>query len=355
MSIKQSIWSLEKKEKISNADLKNEAELEDLIYDNIDIIDDNLMVIGRQVRLHNLPLDILCIDPNLCPVIIELKKDRTPREVVAQALDYASSVSEHDIKWIAELYESIHEEPFQKAFEKRFDTKLAPDYQTVFEELPRMIVVAAKMDPQTERIVNYLNNEYNVNINVLFFNIFEHGDDRLLSRAWMIDEEERQNKRDARNKSWNGEYYGVFKESHSRTWADAIKFGFFSAGGGDFYSRPLLKLTVGDRIWVLLQGKGYCGLAEVLEEATPADQCKMIFEGKETDFLQLPGLQGDYYRDQPEKMEYIVKVRWIVKKQIGEGQWGPDYFSNQNIICAPTCQKWIGTVNNLKKRWDIND
>ena len=39
-------------------------------------------------------IDLLAIAPDASLVLIDLKRDRTPREVVAQALDYASWVEQ---------------------------------------------------------------------------------------------------------------------------------------------------------------------------------------------------------------------------------------------------------------------
>lgn len=39
-------------------------------------------------------LDLLAVDEEANLVIVELKRDRTPRDVVAQTLDYASCIHE---------------------------------------------------------------------------------------------------------------------------------------------------------------------------------------------------------------------------------------------------------------------
>ena len=52
-------------------------------------------MIGREVETDfGGSIDILCIDAEGDLVIVELKRDRTPREVTAQALDYASWVTD---------------------------------------------------------------------------------------------------------------------------------------------------------------------------------------------------------------------------------------------------------------------
>lgn len=50
------------------------------------------MLIGEQVQTKSGHLDFLAIDNNGNTIIIELKRDRLPREVIAQAMDYASDV-----------------------------------------------------------------------------------------------------------------------------------------------------------------------------------------------------------------------------------------------------------------------
>src|SRR5437762_2911787 len=51
------------------------------------------MIIGRQVPTPwGKFIDLLCIDGEGKIVVLELKRDKTPREVVAQALDYGSYV-----------------------------------------------------------------------------------------------------------------------------------------------------------------------------------------------------------------------------------------------------------------------
>ena len=88
MAVSQIAWSLNDKQPLTAGALKCEAELEDLIYNNIEIIDKNLLVINHQIQLPSGKiLDILCMDPNGDLTIIELKKDMTPRDVVAQTLD----------------------------------------------------------------------------------------------------------------------------------------------------------------------------------------------------------------------------------------------------------------------------
>ena len=93
MSIMQSVWSLDDKQPLQLDNLLNEKELEDLLCEHIEILNNDWLVIGRQVRTSaNKLIDILCMDRDGDIVIVELKKGMTPREVTAQAIDYASCV-----------------------------------------------------------------------------------------------------------------------------------------------------------------------------------------------------------------------------------------------------------------------
>ena len=70
----------------------SEQKLEEMIVRDPRILSSEWMLIGRQeITSHGGRIDLLAIAPDGSLVLIELKRDRTPREIVAQALDYASS------------------------------------------------------------------------------------------------------------------------------------------------------------------------------------------------------------------------------------------------------------------------
>src|SRR4030042_6818951 len=73
--------------------LISETRLEDWIAKDSSLLGLELLLIGRQVTTpHGGRIDLLCIDRQGDVSIIELKRDRTPRDVIAQILDYASWV-----------------------------------------------------------------------------------------------------------------------------------------------------------------------------------------------------------------------------------------------------------------------
>ena len=90
-------------EEISQSKLNFEERIENWLENDISIISPELLVIGRQVETSfGGIIDILCLDNNGDVVIIELKRDKTPRDIITQVLDYGS--------WVQDLsYEKISE------------------------------------------------------------------------------------------------------------------------------------------------------------------------------------------------------------------------------------------------------
>lgn len=90
MPIEVGIWRLSNKkpEKLNMSVIDNEKLLEDAIVGDLSILSSQLMLIGRQVSTaFGKFIDILAMDISGNLSIIELKKNRTPREVVAQLID----------------------------------------------------------------------------------------------------------------------------------------------------------------------------------------------------------------------------------------------------------------------------
>ncbi len=94
MPIHHAIWRVgEQPAPLVYSRLASEQQLEDMIVRDPRILSSEWMLIGRQeVTSHGGRVDLLAIAPDASLVLIELKRDRTPREIIAQALDYASWV-----------------------------------------------------------------------------------------------------------------------------------------------------------------------------------------------------------------------------------------------------------------------
>jgi hypothetical protein len=360
MPIQHAIWKVgDKPAPVPISRLASEQLLEDMIVREPLILSSEWMIIGRQeITKSGGRIDLLAIAPDASLVLIELKRDRTPRDIAAQALDYASWVEGLPADKIMQIFDRFSGgRSLDEAFLERFGIELDED---ALNESHQIVIVAAELDPATERIISYLNAR-DVAINVLFFQVFQDGEDQLLSRAWLIDPGETQanvskaSNRRGSKEPWNGEYYASY--GSDSTWSDARKYGFISAGGGSWYSRTLNLLSPGDRVWVKIPKVGYVGVGRVVEGMTRADEFMIDTpEGPRPalDVLEQAHLLAPNASD-PEKAEYFVRVKWLDTVPESEAFDEVGLFGNQNSVCQPTSPKWRHTVERLKTRfksWD---
>lgn len=355
MALSQSVWSLDSKKPLDTASLNSEKELEDLLCEHIELLNNGWLVIGRQIKTDaGKYIDILCMDHSGKIVVVELKKDLTPREVTAQVIDYAASVSKLTTEDFAQFYLNFSKDAknLNTAYYEKFGKEL--DETTVNNDNVKMVVVAAKMDDGTERIIHFLRDTYQVDINILFFHIYQSEGKRFLSRVWLEEDiEETQSGDEIKKGTWNGEYYVSFGED-SRNWEDAKKIGFISAGGGSWYSKTLFQLAPGDRIWVNIPHNGYVGVGIVTGEAVMAKDASFTQNGIMVAMNEL-ALKGSYFekQDDPEKAEYVVPVHWIKTVDRNKAVKELGFFGNQNSVCRPSSEKWVFTLERLKKLWSI--
>lgn len=352
MSIRHAIWKVAAKpEPLQESSLAKEQMLEEMIVADPRILSDEWMLIGRQEDTgYGGRIDILAIAPDGSLILIELKRERTPREVVAQALDYASWVEKLKAEDIAAIYGRFApKHNLAEDFRKRFGQNLEEDS---LNQSHQIVIVASSIDDSTERIISYLN-ERDVPVNVLCFQIFSIGSEQLLSRAWLIDPVHTQvsaaTSADGEHEPWNGEFYSSFGVSEARSWDDAKEYGFISGGGGTWYSKTLQLLSPGDRIWVNVPGYGYVGVGRVTGKAQPAS----LFQINNSPILDV-AKRGDYHKEfikDSERCEYFVPIQWLQTIPLKNAVKEIGLFGNQNTICKPTTPKWRYTVERLKQKF----
>ena len=356
MPINTDVWTVGPMPcKLRQTRLASEQLLEDMIISSPSILSDEWMLIGRQENTGmGGRIDLLAIAPNGDLVLIELKRDRTPREVVAQALDYAvwvEGLRENDIASIYQRFKpgcSLYAD-----FLARFGFALDDDELNKSHQL---IIVATELDASSERIVEYLSKR-DIPINVLCFQVFQAGDQQLLSRSWLLDPVQTQvnavSTSESHNEPWNGEFYCSFGDSTSRSWADAVDFGFISGGGGAWYSKTLQLLSPGDRIWVNVPQQGYVGVGRVLGTSTPAKDFTVMIDGEERPILEV-ATRANYhaeFADDLELCDYFVPVQWLQSVPISQAVREVGMFGNQNTVCRPTTPKWRWTIERLKQHF----
>jgi len=340
MPVEFGIWRIEgaKTTPVTASALANEATLEAILEADPSILGlDVLLVIGRQViTSFGKRIDLLCIDSEGTLYVIEVKKARTPREVVAQALDYGFWIDQVTIDEIGDLYARHHEgESFAEGFRQRFDDdppeELSGEHQ--------LVIVASSLDPSTDRIVQYVRGR-GVPIYVVFFQYFRDGEHEFLARTWDADPlraegAARPHMPKTARAPWNGQdFYVTFGEDEQRTWEDALRYGFVSGGGGKWYSQSLQALFPGARVFVYIPKTGYVAVGKVLETAQRVKAFEVDVDGHRVPILDAPlraPKMGDRADDE-ELSEYLVRVDWQKTLPKEKAIWEKGMFANQNTV-----------------------
>lgn len=141
---------------------------------------------------------------------------------------------------------------------------------------------------------------------------------------------------------WNGrDFYVAFGENEQRRWDEAVKYGFISAGGGEWYSRSLQLLKPGHRVFVYIpKGSGvggYVGVGTVVGEAKMAKDFTVPGSAGSIAYLDATAAPGaSQYRDDPKLAEWVVPVEWIETRSRDDAVKDPDFFANQNSAARLT-------------------
>ena len=356
MAVQHGIWKIgDKPQTLSTVKLESELLLEEQISKDISILSDHWLLIGRQVYTDfGKYIDLIAIDATGSIIIIELKKHRTPRDVVAQAIDYAAWVETLSSEKFVQMYsdfagkQGLPEQTFDQAFTAKFG---AAPVEEEINSSHQMVIVAAELDASTERIINYLNDKASVAVNAVFFSVFQDGENLYLSRSWMIDpvETEEHAVNTGQRGEWNGEFYVSYGTSpDGRSWKDAADYGFILAGGGRWYSQTLFKLKPGDRLWVNIPGTGYVGVATV-------SGYPMVADDFITNDMDIQGQYNTAAENGEDDAEYFVPVNWLHKVPAADAVNEVGLFGNQNSVARPRTPKWAHTVTRLKELWHISN
>jgi hypothetical protein len=360
MPIELGIWRIsDGLERVHFSSLETEAKLESVLYKDISVLDPGLMLIGRQVpTAYGKIIDLLAIDSQGDLTVLELKRNKTPRDVVAQVLDYASWVRDLSYEQVTNIYaERNSGKQFEQAFAERFQA----DPPERVNESHRLVIIASELDSSTERIIGYLSENYGVPINAVFFRYFRTDGNEYLARTWLIDpmEAEAQTSKAPAQKGskepWNGrDYYVSLGEGEHRDWEDCRRYGFVSAGGGRWYTATLEMLKPGARVFACIPQTGYVGVGTVTESAVPISEFRVKLDGTERPILELPlkaANMGEFAGD-PERSEYAVRVEWEKTVPAELAVWEKGMFANQNSACK---LRNGFTLERLAERFGLED
>jgi len=351
VALNMTLWRVadEHLEQLPVSPLDAEQRLEDWIWKDPSILGMELLLIGRQVQTpFGGRIDLLALDADGNCVVLELKRDRTPREVVAQLLDYASWVGGLGYEDLAQVATKNGKGSLDESFAAKFEQPLPETVNSSHS----LVVVASELDDSSERIIAYLADTHNVGINAVFFTTFKADGAELLARAWFKDPEEVEARTSHKKAPWSGLWFVNVGEGRHRNWEDNRRYGFIGAGQGQRYSTPLKRLHGGDRVFAYLKGHGYVGFgvvdveAKMIREFVPASESKPLLQ------LPLVAPLAAENSDKPDLSEWVVGVRWLKAVDRDHARYFKGIFANQNIVCKIRKQE---TVDFLRREFEVND
>ncbi|MDY0267739.1 endonuclease NucS domain-containing protein [Trichloromonas sp.] len=359
MPVEIGLWRLgDSPKKLAISTLDAECVLENALEKDLSILAGGLMLVGRQIATsYGKFIDMLAMTASGDLVVIELKRSRTPREVVAQLLDYASWVETLSYEEIANIFSDKNSgRKLEEAFDDTFGLSLPEQINNSHE----LIVVASELDLSTERIINYLSENYGVPVNAVFFRFYRDDGRDYLARTWLIDPKDAerkvsQSKAKKGGEPWNGrDFYISLGECEYRNWEDCRKYGFISGGQGKWYSQTLKLLFPGSRVFVNIPATGYVGVGVVKEAAVPVSEFTVIHEGNQIPILKMPlqAPQMNKNSEDPVLSEYLVRVDWLKAVPKSEAYWEKGFFALQHTACRLTSSF---TIERLSQHFGLDD
>jgi hypothetical protein len=179
---------IERNTSLAHNGRKEKDDLEKWIKTNPTILGDNILVIGEQVWTKSGPLDFLGIDSNGNLVIVELKRDKLAREVLAQAIDYASDLANWDVEKLNEICLSYSGNTLEDFLSDYFANVDLDDL--VINKAQRLLLVGFSIDEPLSRMIEWLSSKYDLGINAIILKyVSTSSGNELLSRTVIIPEE----------------------------------------------------------------------------------------------------------------------------------------------------------------------
>ena len=163
---------------------ETERLFEDLLVTSPDLLEPGLKLIARQFQTDGGPLDLLGIDGDGRLVLFELKREALTRAAVAQAIDYASCLTNLSLDGFASEIaarsgskgiEKI--EQFQSWYSANFERDVASLLQS-----PRIVLVGIGIDDGARRVARFLAS-FGMEVTAVTFHAYDSNGQMLLARS----------------------------------------------------------------------------------------------------------------------------------------------------------------------------
>jgi len=167
---------------------RKEEDLEKWIKNNPQILGEDILIIGEQVSTKSGLIDFLGIDKSGNLVIVELKRHKLPRDVLAQAIDYASDVSSWDVDKLSEICTKYTNQSLEDYLSEKFEDIDLEDL--TINKTQRILLVGFSAEESLQRMIEWLSNNYGVSINAIILKYVKtRNGEELIARTVIIPEE----------------------------------------------------------------------------------------------------------------------------------------------------------------------
>jgi len=188
-------------------------DLEKWIRNNPGLLGEEIVLIGEQVMTKRGPLDFLGIDRSGNLVIIELKRDRLHREVLAQAIDYASDLASWDLERLNAECEKHTGKRIEECLSENLDLDDEALEEISINNFQKILLVGTSVDESLERMIEWLSDNYDMGINVLIFKYTQtKSGDEIIAKTTIIPEEIEQEKSQRRQRKIYAERHILRRE-----------------------------------------------------------------------------------------------------------------------------------------------
>ena len=172
-----------------------EETLHDWLESNPESIleDKDLLIIGREVPTSlGAYIDLLGVDRAGDVVVVELKRAKTPRDTVAQALEYAAFAERLDADQLETIYRSyLNDDSLIFAEHHRQHFELGESDAVAFNKDQRIVsmIICQEISPQIKQTAQFLTSK-GVSVTCVEFSFFRtKSGDRLMSQEIVVNGE----------------------------------------------------------------------------------------------------------------------------------------------------------------------
>lgn len=170
-----------------------EIDLENLLEVNPEYFFDNtkILIIGRQVTTNlNKSIDLLGVDQLGNTVLIELKRGQTPRETLAQLIEYASFIDNLDYDQLNEIFQNYSSEDVSlEDYHKEYYKFENSQEEVSWNKNTKLVIVASSITPDIKQAALYLRKK-GFDVFCLEFKYFvDQADNKMISSDFVVGDE----------------------------------------------------------------------------------------------------------------------------------------------------------------------